>query len=82
MTLDLANLYLQQGRSAEVRELAEEMLDVFLSHDIHRQALAALSVFQKAAEMDHATPRLVHEITAYLHRARRNPCLRFEPAMA
>jgi tetratricopeptide (TPR) repeat protein len=80
VTLDLANLYLQQGRSAEVRELAEEMLDVFLSHDIHRQALAALTVFQKAAELDHATPRLVQEIAAYLQRARRNPCLRFEPA--
>jgi tetratricopeptide (TPR) repeat protein len=82
VTLDLANLYLRQGRGAEVRELAEEMLDVFLSHDVHRQALAALAVFQKAAELDHATPRLVQEISAYLHRARRNPSLRFEPAAA
>lgn len=82
VTLDLANLYLQQGRLAEVRALAEEMLAVFLSHDIHRQALAALTVFQKAAQADGATPDLVEEIAHYLRRARRNPRLRFEPAAA
>jgi tetratricopeptide (TPR) repeat protein len=82
VTLDLANLYLEEGRAAEVRALAEEMLDVFLSHDIHRQALAALAVFQKAAERDDATPGLVQEISSYLVRARKNPLLRFETAVA
>jgi tetratricopeptide (TPR) repeat protein len=82
VTLDLAKAYLRQGRGAEVRELAEEMLTVFISHDIHRQALAALMVFQKAAELDNATPHLVQEIAAYLQRARLNPLLRFEPAAA
>lgn len=82
VTLDLAKLYLEEGRNAEVRTLADEMLTVFLSHDVHRQAVAALAVFQKAAELDTATPHLVQEITAYLQRARRNPQLRFEPAAA
>jgi len=82
VTLDLARLYLEEGRTAEVRTLAEEMLDVFLSHDIHRQALAALAVFQRAAEMDSATPSLVAEISSYLVRARKNPLLRFEQAAA
>ena len=82
VTLDLAHLYLEEGRTAEVRELAEEMLSVFLSQDIHRQALAALSVFQRAVELDSATPGLVQEITLYLLRARRNPWLRFEAAAA
>jgi tetratricopeptide (TPR) repeat protein len=82
VTLDLANLYLEEGRAAEVRALAEEMLDVFLSHDIHRQALAALAVFQKAAERDDATPGLVQEIASYLVRARKNPLRRFETAAA
>lgn len=79
VTLDLAALYLgQEGRGAEVRKLAAEMLPVFLSQDVHRQALAALAAFQQAVETDRATPGLVREITAYLLRARRNPGLRFE----
>ena len=82
MTLDLAHLYLEAGRAAEVRTLAAEMLDVFLSRDIHRQALAALAVFQKAAELDNATPGLVQEISSYLVRARKNPGLRFAKAAA
>ncbi len=82
VTLDLANFYLQQGRRAEVKQLATEMLALFLSRDIHRHAMAALSVFQQAAEMETATPGLVREIAAYLRRARRNPALRFEPAAA
>ncbi len=82
VTLDLAHLYLEEGRAAEVRALAQAMLDVFLSHDIHRQALAALAVFQKAAELDNATPGLVQEISSYLVRARKNPELRFAKAAA
>jgi tetratricopeptide (TPR) repeat protein len=82
VTLDLANLYLKQGRAAEVRQLAREMLPVFLSRDIHHQALAALSVFQRAAEMDGATPLLVDKISGYLMRARRNPRLAFQEEAA
>jgi tetratricopeptide (TPR) repeat protein len=77
VTLDLAGLYLRQGRSAEVRRLAEEMLCTFLAQDVHRQAAAALAALQQAVEMDRATPRLVREIAAYLLRARKNPRLRF-----
>src|SRR6185295_12620929 len=82
VTLDLANLYLEQGRPAEVKQLAAEMLEVFVSLDVHRHARAALAVFQQAAELDRATPRLIREIGSYLRRARRNPDLRFEPAAA
>ncbi|HSS48293.1 MAG TPA: hypothetical protein VLX28_05045, partial [Thermoanaerobaculia bacterium] len=80
--LDLAQLYLRQGRSAEVRELAAGMIAVFLSQDVHRQAAAALAVFQRAAELDKATPLLLDEIATYLRRARRNPRLRFAGAPA
>jgi len=77
VTLDLAQLYLRQGRAAEVRELAAGMIAVFLAQDVHRQAAAALAVFQRAAELDEATPLLLEEIGTYLRRARRNPRLRF-----
>ncbi|HSN85458.1 MAG TPA: hypothetical protein VL025_01820 [Thermoanaerobaculia bacterium] len=82
VTLELANLYLRQRRTADVRQLAREMLPVFLSQDVHREALSALAVFQRAAEADGATPHLVRRISDYLLRARRNPNLRFEMAAA
>lgn len=77
ITLDLAALYLREGRADEVKNLAREMLPIFVSKDVHRQALTALAFFQQAAEMDRATPRLVREVANYLVRARRNPGLRF-----
>lgn len=78
VTLDLAALYLEQGRTAEVRRLAEEALPVLLAQDIHREAMAALIAFQQATEIERATPRMVQQVAAYLYRARNNPELRFE----
>jgi tetratricopeptide (TPR) repeat protein len=79
-TLDLANIYLEQGRRDEVRRLAEEMLPIFLSQDVHRHAIAALVVFQQAVEGDHVTPARIQEIASYLLRARKNPRLCFRAA--
>lgn len=78
VTLDLAALYLEQGRAAEVRRLAQEALPVLLAQDIHREAMAALIAFQQATEIERATPRMVQQVAAYLYRARHNPELRFE----
>jgi tetratricopeptide (TPR) repeat protein len=77
VTLDLAGLFLSQGRNEEVRELATAMIPIFVSQDVHRQAIAALAVFQQAAEADRATAGLVEEIASYLLRARKNPRLIF-----
>jgi tetratricopeptide (TPR) repeat protein len=76
--LDLARLYLEQGRTAETRQLAAEMHTIFVSREIHREALVALVFFQKAAEQERATVRLVEEISSYLKRAHGNPGLPFE----
>ncbi len=78
VTLDLASLYLRQGRSQEVKELAAAMVPIFIAQDVHRQAIAALAVFQQAAELDLATASLVEEIMSYLLRARKNPKLIFD----
>jgi tetratricopeptide (TPR) repeat protein len=77
VSLDLAAVYLRQGRTAETRQVAEEMLPVFRSRDVYREALAALIFFQQAAEMEQLTLGLVEEVTAYLREARGNPHLRF-----
>lgn len=80
VSLDLALVYLQQGRTAEVRQLAEEMHALFEAEDVHREAVAALLLFQEAARQEAAeaaTVELVQDLTSYLKRARGNPEMRF-----
>jgi tetratricopeptide (TPR) repeat protein len=47
VSLDLAALYASQGRATEMRQLAEEMLPIFQSRDLHREAIAALITFSE-----------------------------------
>jgi tetratricopeptide (TPR) repeat protein len=77
VSLELATIYLKQGRNAEVRQLAEEMHPLFEAEGVHREAMAALLLFQNAAREDAATIELVKDLTDYLKRARQNPALQF-----
>ena len=77
VSLELAALYARQGRTAEMKELAGEMLSIFQAADVHREALAALAVFQQAAAREAATLELVEEVAAFLERARHDLGLRF-----
>ncbi len=78
VSLDLAALCLRQGRTADVRQIAEEMLPIFQAQDVHREALAALALFQEAARKDQLTVERTLEVAAYLREARSEPSLRFE----
>ena len=78
VSLELAMVFLKQGRNAEVRRLAEEMHPLFEAEGVHREATAAPILFQNAAREDAATIELVSEVTDYLKRARENPSLRFK----
>ena len=77
-SLDLALLYREQGRSAEVLALADEMLRIFEAADVHREALAAVLLFRDAARKGEVTAGLVHRLQEFLKKARNNPKLRFE----
>jgi tetratricopeptide (TPR) repeat protein len=77
VSLELSALYARQGRTADVKRLAAEMLPIFQSCEVHREALAALIVFQKAAEMEQLSVGLVEEVTTFLQRVQTNPSLRF-----
>lgn len=79
-SLDLASVYAQQGRTGEMKQLAEEMLPIFRSRDVHREATAALLIFQKAAKAENVTLQMVKDLARYLHHARGNPELQFELA--
>lgn len=77
-SLDLAVLFLDQGRTTEVRRLAEEMVPIFEAQDVHREALAALALFQEAARRERITVAFVTELFKFLEAARMDPELRFE----
>ncbi len=70
-SLDLALLYLKEGRTADVLPLAEEMAALFEAQDVHREALAAVLLFQEAARRDEVTAGMVRELAARLETARR-----------
>jgi tetratricopeptide (TPR) repeat protein len=73
VSLDLARLYLEQGRTADTRRLAAEMQPIFAVHNIRREAIAALLVFQQAAEKEAATVLLVQEVARRIRRVELNP---------
>jgi tetratricopeptide (TPR) repeat protein len=77
VSLDLAVLYLREGRTADVRRIAEEMLPIFAAQDVHREALAALTLFQEAARQDQLTVDRAREVVTYLREARSEPGVRF-----
>lgn len=77
VSLDLAVLYAQQGETAEVKRLASEMLPVFQAQDVHREALAALLLFQQAAHAERVTVAFLESLILYLEAARHNPELPF-----
>ncbi|MEO6192953.1 MAG: hypothetical protein ABIS20_08090, partial [Thermoanaerobaculia bacterium] len=77
-TLELAVLYLERGRTWEVKTLARQMAPIFHAQGVHREALAALKLFCEAAEKEAATIELARRVTEYLYRAQHNPSLRFE----
>jgi hypothetical protein len=65
-TLDLVIPYLEEGNTAEVKNLADDMVTVFRDHNISREALAALLLFQEAARRETATAALARETAAAL----------------
>ena len=80
VSLEVAALYLEQGRTGEVKRLAEEMLWIFKGQGVHQEALAALRLFREAARNEEASADLVRRLVQYLLKARDNPGLRFEAA--
>ena len=78
VSLEIALLYAEQGRRAELKRLAAEMVPIFASRHIHREALAALAFFRQAVETERAGVEVVEKVAEYLRKARHAPDLRFQ----
>jgi tetratricopeptide (TPR) repeat protein len=76
-TLEEAILLLEQGEIAEVKGLARELAGVLKSKGFHREALAALRLFQEAAESDTVTVTLARDILVYLYQTRHDQGIKF-----
>lgn len=68
VSLELAGLYSEQGRTAEMKRLAEEMVPVFSSRQIQREALAALSLWCQAVQTETAGAELASQVASAIKR--------------
>lgn len=64
--LDLARLLLEQGRTGELKALAVELVTAFEAREIHREAAAALVLFQRACDEERLTLDLVARVAGLL----------------
>lgn len=76
-SLDAALLYREEGRFAEIKVLAQEILEIFRAQGVHREAVAAVLLFQEAAEQERITAGFVRRLQDFLAKAQVNPKLRF-----
>ncbi|HYU30895.1 MAG TPA: hypothetical protein VEW48_01920 [Thermoanaerobaculia bacterium] len=76
--LDLAVVWLRQGRREEARDLVLESVGVFLELRIHREALAAVLVLQRAFDKGLEAGALLDKVREFLRRIEHDPGLTFE----
>jgi hypothetical protein len=70
-SLDLAALWLHQGRTRETRSLIDEMVGVFRARNIRREALGALLMLREAVQKDQATTALLRSVAREFRRLER-----------
>jgi tetratricopeptide (TPR) repeat protein len=71
VSLDLAILFAQEHRTEDLKRLAAEILQVFESRDVHREAVATLILFQSACEEERLSADLATQLATVLQRERR-----------
>ena len=77
--LELMEIWLRQGRSAEVREMAEEVLDTFEELKVKLEAQRAVRFLESACRQELATPILIQKVAGFLKKLEWAPGLQFAP---
>ena len=78
--LELAVLYAEQGRMAEVREIAQRIQPAFASREVHREATAALVLFQQAVAAERVTVEAIRSLRDAVSRRPRLPAADPQPS--
>ena len=74
ISLDLAAVWLSQGKNAHTRRLIEEMMTVFRAQRIAREVLAALILLKESFDKSQSSPvELLRAITGYLKQVESRP---------
>lgn len=74
--LDLAQVWIRQGRTSQVRAVVEQTVAAFRAVNVEREALAALLTLGEAASQERATVGLVQLVSGMVRRAEREQGLR------
>lgn len=72
-SLDLACVYLEAGRLAELRRLSADLVPTFRSRGVGREALAALRLFAQAAAGERVTRELIERLRERIGNGGRAP---------
>jgi len=73
VALDLALVWMRQGRVAEAEQVVIEATGVFAALDIHREALAAMHLLKEAFRIRKASVELIAKTVAFLREWELNP---------
>lgn len=79
VALDLAVLFAEAGRRQELKLLAAELVAVFRSLGVAREAFAALTMLEQLAQAEAVTVGLLLRLSRYFTEVRNQPDLRFDP---
>jgi len=79
VTLDLTDVYLAKGDMQKAWRTAGRLVPLFQSWGVHRHAMAAWLLLQRAFAAETANAALVRDIGRYLQRSWKNPELPFQP---
>jgi tetratricopeptide (TPR) repeat protein len=71
--LDLAAVWMRQGREEEVKALAEELAERFLRLNVGREALSAMLVLRQVCREDKVTEEGIRKVAAFLRELDRRP---------
>jgi tetratricopeptide (TPR) repeat protein len=77
-SLDLAVLWLRQGRADEAHDIVMKAAEVFTALKIHREGLAAVLLLRKAFETRVATTSLLERVIRFMTRAEHDPNVSFK----
>lgn len=68
VSLELAVLYVEQGRFTEVKKLARELAPIFKSQKVERESLATVKLFHEAVEQETITVELARRLREELRK--------------
>ncbi|HKH44005.1 MAG TPA: hypothetical protein VKM72_05000 [Thermoanaerobaculia bacterium] len=77
--LEICGVWLRQGRTSEVRKLAEEIYDSFRELTVYAEAIRALRYFREACRQEVASADLVRQVLTFLRQADWHPERAFAP---